>query len=262
MKFRATILFLFVFFLGLNLFSQENSLDTARFGVFQKDLPPWKKPLVFPDSTNNLLKLPDVYGIAVPRSYEIPDSILMMKRGLDRLSYKKPIQKKPILPFEFTSDFNFNIGASYWEVPILGATTTFSPTLTYAPSDRLLLFGGVGFTQYHNLSYVQNMLAPGWPTKSNITSQAFMGGAFVLNDRITLRGTYQRSLYNQMPSNTIMFAPAFQMATFGADVDVWNGLGVRVERVWEFDRSGRMRSGMKYSPLIKLDKFMKFLKGD
>jgi hypothetical protein len=88
-----------------------------------------------------------------------------------------------------------------------------------------------------------------------------LGGTFVLNERITLRGTYQHSLYNQLPNNMMIFAPPFQMATFGADVDVWNGLGVSVERVWMFDRSGRMRSDMRYSPYIKMDKFMKFLRG-
>ena len=260
MRLRAIILSLCLSLLSSSLFSQENKIDTAALRVPALKLPPLTPPLMFPDSTS-ILKLPDGFGITVPKSFEIPDSVLMM-RNWEHLSYvKRPSPKKPILPFEFLPDLNFNIGASYWEVPILGATTTFSPTLTYTAFDRLFLFGGVGFTQYHNLSYVQNMLAPGWPTKSNITSQAFLGGAFVLSDRITLRGTYQRSLYNQMPSNTIMFAPAYQMATFGADIDVWNGLGVTVERVWEFDRSGRMRSNMRYSPYINFGKFMKFLRG-
>ena len=262
MKSKAIILSICLLFLGANLFSQENKVDTTAFGVPALKLPPLTLPRIFPDSVN-LLKLPDAFGITKPEfhDFDIPESALL-ERKWEHLSYiKRPSPKKPILPFEFSPDLSFNITPSYWEVPILGATTTFAPNLTYSLSERLFVYGGVAFTQYHNLSYVQNIIAPGWATKSNITSQGFLGSAFVLNDRITLRGTYQRSLYNQMPSNLIMFAPAFQTATFGADIDVWNGLGVTVERVWEFDRSGRMRSHMQYSPYVNFGKFMKFLRG-
>jgi hypothetical protein len=123
----------------------------------------------------------------------------------------------------------------------------------------MMLYGGVGFTQYPNLAFIQSRIAPGWPAKSNITTQAFGGFAYALHDRITLHGSFQHSLYNQMPSNLIMFAPAYNTINVGADVDVWNGLGVSVRRVWEFDRYGRSHQYMQYSPYINFNKFMKFL---
>ncbi|GHV23203.1 hypothetical protein FACS1894174_08770 [Bacteroidia bacterium] len=259
MKFR--IIIVFVFFLVFNSWAQENKTDTIKFDSSSLHLRPLKSPPLLRD-TIDLLDLPDAFGISKPSEAVFPPDSAILVRNWEHLSYiRKPVPKKPLLPFELVPDLNFNIGASRWELPVLGATTTFSPMLTYTPFERLFFYGGVGFTQYHNLSYVQNIVAPGWPVKSNITSQGFLGGAFILNDRITLRGTYQRSLYNQLPANLMMFAPSFQMATFGADVDVWNGLGVTVERVWQFDRSGRMRSDMRYSPYINVDKFMKFLRG-
>lgn len=184
-------------------------------------------------------------------------------RNWDHLNFiKKPSEaKKPILPILFTEDLQFNINPSRWELPVLGATTTFSPTMTYRLSDRFFLYGGVSFTQYHNLSYVQNIIAPNWPAKSNITSQVFGGFAYEVHDRIRLHGTYNHSLYNQLPSNMIPFSPAFNMFSVGADIDVWNGLGVTVDRVFEIDRSGRMRQGMRYSPYINFDKFVRFLRG-
>jgi hypothetical protein len=76
------------------------------------------------------------------------------------LSYiRKPESEKLFLPFELAPDLNFSFNAYHWDLPILGVTTTFSPVLTYAPLERLYFFGGVNFTQYHNLSYVQNIVA-------------------------------------------------------------------------------------------------------
>ncbi|MDR3061645.1 MAG: hypothetical protein LBU57_05985 [Dysgonamonadaceae bacterium] len=260
MKSGLIITVVFLSSLALNISAQENRIDTTKFGAPSLYLPSLKSPSLLRDTTN-FFDLPDGFEISKPRELEFPDSAIMI-RNWEHLSYiRKPVPKKPLLPFGLVPDLNFNLGASRWELPVLGATTTFSPTLTYTPFERLFFYGGVGFTQYHNLSYVQNMIAPGWPVKSNITSQGFLGGAFILNDRITLHGTYQRSLYNQLPANMVMFAPSFQMATFGADIDVWHGLGVTVERVWQFDKSGRMRSDMRYSPYINFDKFMKFLRG-
>jgi hypothetical protein len=170
---------------------------------------------------------------------------------------RKP--SKPIFPWEITPDFNFNIHPSRWDLPLLGTTLTFSPTLSYQPFDRMILYGGVGFTQYPNLRYVQNLIAPDWPTKSNITSQAFGGFAYALHERITLHGNFQHSLFNQMPSNLIPFAPAYNTMSIGADIDVWQGLGVTVDRVWEFDQFGRPYQYTRYSPYINMDKFLKFL---
>jgi hypothetical protein len=256
---RLKVKILFLFFLTFTVYAQENKIDTTTLGVPLLNLPPLKNPLY--KDTVNLPEFSNNFGIAMPKELLIVDSVIL-NRNWEHLSFiKRPSSKKPILPFEFTPDLNFNIGAYHWELPLLGLSTTFSPTLTYSPFERLFLYGGVNFTQLHNMSYIQNIIAPNWPVKSNIISQGFLGGAFILNDRITLKGTYQRSLYNQMPSNLIFFAPPFQMATFGADIDVWNGLGVSVERVWQFDRNGRMRSDMRYSPYINVDKFVKFLRG-
>ncbi len=260
MKLRAIIISVFLFFLTLSTFSQENKIDTTALGLPSFKLPPLRiDPL--PYDTFDLFKLPDSFGISTPQLWEVPDSFLLSRKW-EHLSYiTNPSYRKPILPFDFTPNLNFNIEAYHWELPVLGLTTTFSPTLTYTPFERLSLFGGVGFTQYPNAAYAMNIINSNWPMKSNITMQGFLGGAFVLTDRITLRGTYQRSLYNEMPSVLVPFTSPYQMATFGADIDVWNGLGVSVERVWEFDKTGRMNSGMRYSPYINVAKFMKFLKG-
>lgn len=238
------------------LFAQESKLDTI------KEL---RNPfsIIPPSIDTSLFKLSVSYEISLPKDEALisPEKILSSYKPFDTsLLYKKPPRiRKPVLPFELTPDLNFNIVPSRWNVPILGETTTFSPMFSYQPFDKMTLYGGVGFTQYHNLAYVQHMIAPNWPTGSNITAQAFGGLAYKLHDRITLHGSFQHSLYNQMPSNLIMFAPAYNIMTIGADVDIWNGLGVRVEQVWEFDRYGRMHKGMRYSPIINLDKFMKFL---
>ncbi len=259
MKFKLFFSSVLLFCLTLNIFSQENKIDTTLLGVPLLKLPSLRIPPL-PDTTN-LHKLPEGFGFSLPEELEVPDSVLL-ERKWEHLGYnKKPEYKKPILPFEFTPNLDFNIRAYHWEVPVLGLTTTFSPVLTYKPTERLYFFGGLDFTQYPNAGYVMNVIDPNWPVKSNITTRGFLGGAFILNDRITLRGTYQHSLYNQMPSILIPFGPAFQTVTFGADIDVWNGLGVSVDRVWEFDRSGRMRSHMQYSPYINFGKFMKFLRG-
>ncbi|MDR1368796.1 MAG: hypothetical protein LBJ72_01530 [Dysgonamonadaceae bacterium] len=260
MKSGFIISFVILFFLSSGISAQENKADTTASGAPFIKLPPLKNQLLIPD-TVGLIKLPDGFDISVPKELEIPDSVILERRW-EHLGYtRRPSNKKPILPFELIPDLNFNIGTSHWALPVLGLTTTFSPTLTYSPFERLFLYGGVNFTQFHNMAYIQNIIAPDWKVRSNIISQGFLGTAFVLNDRITLRGTYQRSLYNQMPGNLIFFAPSFQMATFGADIDVWNGLGVSVERVWEFDRNGRVKSDMRYSPYINMNKFMKFLRG-
>ncbi len=259
---KSTIVSLLVIFsfLALSLSAQENKVDTTRLGVPSLSLPPFRSQSLRLDTTK--FRLPVDFGLAKPKGLTLSDS-LIMDRKWDHLSYiRKSTPKAPILPFYITPDLDVNIGVSHWEVPLIGLTTTFAPTMTYSPFERLSFFGGVAFTQFPNLSYVQNMIDPNWLVKSNMITQGFIGGAYVLHDRITLRGTYQRSLYNQMPANLIIFAPPFQMATFGADIELWRGLGVSVERVWEIDRSGRMNSGMRYSPYVNVNKFMKSLKGN
>ena len=170
--------------------------------------------------------------------------------------------KEPLLflPPKFEPQLYFNLGASRWEMPMIGGITTFSPTLNYQATKKLDFFGGVSFSQYHNLSYVQSFLAPGWETKSNIIANGFVGASYRLHDRVILHGVYQRSLYNQLPRNLMMFAPGQNMVVTGVSLDVWNGLGVTVDHVWDFDRYGNMRKGVRYSPYIDLPKFIKFLR--
>ena len=154
----------------------------------------------------------------------------------------------------------FNIDVSRWYMPVMGAVTTFAPTLNYQATKDLSFYGGISFSQFHNLSYVQSLLAPDWQTKSNIISSGFVGASYRLHEKIMLHGIYQRSLYNQLPRNLMMFAPGQNVIVTGASVDVWNGLGVTVDHVWEFDRYGNMRKGFRYSPYVDLQKFIKFLR--
>ena len=172
------------------------------------------------------------------------------------------ITKEPslFLPPRFKPQLNFNMGASRWEMPMIGGITTFSPTLNYQLTKDLGFFGGVSLSQYHNLSYVQSIVAPNWPAKSNIIANGFVGATYRLHERVILHGVYQRSIYNQLPSNIMMLAPGQNMIVTGASLDVWNGLGVTVDHVWEFDRYGNMRKGFRYSPYIDLPKFIKFLR--
>jgi len=163
-------------------------------------------------------------------------------------------------PPKFKPFTSFNLGASRWTFPMMGDVTTFSPTLNYQASKNLNIFGGVSFSQFHNLYYVQSFIAPGWKTKSNIIVDGFAGASYRIHDRIILHGTYQRSIYNQLPHNMMMFAPGQNMVAAGASVDIWNGLGVTIDHVWQFDDYGRMRKGFRYSPYIDLNKFIKFLR--
>jgi len=164
------------------------------------------------------------------------------------------------MPPEFVPYAFFSIDASRWNVPIVGDVTTFSPMIAYQASKNLSFYGGVSFSQFHNLSYVQSVIAPGFPTKSNIIANGFVGASYRLFDRIILHGSYQRSLYNQLPSNMMMLAPGQNVVVAGASFDVWNGLGVTVDHVWEFDKYGHRREGFRYSPYIDVGKFIKFLK--
>jgi hypothetical protein len=173
---------------------------------------------------------------------------------------KDTIKERVFLHPKFRPYLNFDLGASRWSVPVIGDVTTFSPTLNYQITKDLNVFGGVSFSQFHNLSYVQAVIAPGWSVKSNIIADGFVGASYRLFDRIILHGSYQRSLYNQLPGNMMMFAPGQNTVVAGASFDVWNGLGVTVDHVWEFDRYGRMREGFRYSPYVDLQKFIKFLR--
>ena len=164
------------------------------------------------------------------------------------------------MPNKFKPYTFFNLDASRWYMPVMGAVTTFSPTINYQLTKDLSFYGGVSFSQFHNLSYVQSLLAPDWPTKSNIISNGFVGASYRLHDRVILHGIYQRSLYNQLPGNMMMFAPGQSVVVTGASIDIWNGLGVSVDHVWEFDQYGNMRKGLRYSPYIDLPKFLKFLR--
>ena len=165
-----------------------------------------------------------------------------------------------LLPPKFKPSAYFNLGASRWTMPVIGDITTFAPTLTYQATKNLSFYGGVSFSQFHNISPVQSFLAPNLPVKSNIISNTFLGAEYRLHERVILHGSYQRSLYNQLPGNLMMFAPGQNMVVTGASLDVWNGLGVTIDHVWEFDRYGNMRKGFRYSPYVDVQKFIKFLR--
>jgi hypothetical protein len=154
----------------------------------------------------------------------------------------------------------FNLGASKWYMPVIGGVTTFSPTLNYQVTKDLNFYGGVSFSQFHNLSNAQSILAPGWPVRSNIIANGFIGAEYRLFDRIMLHGSYQRSLYNQLPGDMMMFAPGQEEVVAGASIDLYHGLGVTVDHIWEFDLYGHRREGFRVSPYIDLPKFIKFLK--
>lgn len=186
---------------------------------------------------------------------------MMVDSGLYEFDLRPEFSLKDfeqIAPPRFKPGIDFNLGASRWVAPVLGDITIFSPSLNYHFSEDFTVFGGLNFAQYHNLSYIQNIVAPGFPAKSNITADMFVGGAYRVWDRLILQASYQRSLYNQLPNNMMMFAPGQNVVSTGVAVDIWNGLGVMVEHVWEFDDYGRMKKGFRYSPYIDGRKLMKF----
>jgi len=161
---------------------------------------------------------------------------------------------------QFKPHIFFNLDASKWYMPVIGGVTTFSPTLNYQVTKELNIYGGISFSQFHNLSYVQSIIAPGFPTRSNIISNGFIGAEYCLFDRILLHGSYQRSLFNQLPGDMMMFAPGQNVVITGASFDLYHGLGVTVDHVWEFDMYGHKRAGFRYSPYIDVSKFIKFLR--
>jgi len=231
--------------------------------------------VVIPDSLSNKRD-----GVEIPI---LPDSVQLQNQpivafpqlenqNIDSLLKLQPIGNSSEQNMQETQDLfmllfpkfkphaYFNLGASNWEMPMIGGVTTFSPTLNYQATKKLDFFGGIGLSQYHNLSYAQSLLAPDWPIKSNIIANGFVGASYRLHERVILHGIYQRSLYNQLPRNLMMFSPGQNMVVTGVSLDVWNGLGVTVDHVWDFDRYGNMRKGFRYSPYIDLPKFIKFLR--
>jgi len=126
--------------------------------------------------------------------------------------------------------------------------------------NSLNFYAGINLSQLPDLSYIQSVVAPDWPVKSNIVAEGTIGASYRLFDRIILHGSYQRSLYNQLPRSSMMFVPGQNVVVAGVSFDVWNGLGVTVDHVWEFDKYGNMRKGFRYSPYIDVSKFLKFLK--
>jgi hypothetical protein len=236
-------------------FAQESVVPDSILNTRDKPATP-----LLPDS----IRIQNQPVISLPQ-LEIP--------GIESLLKQQPLNYNPELnlpdsikePFlilhpKFKPYMFFNLGASRWEMPVMGAVTTFTPTLNYQLTKNLNFYGGVNFSQFHHLSYVQSILEPNWPVKSNITIDGFVGASYRLFDRVILHGSYQRSMYNQLPNNLMMFAPGQNVLITGASFDMWNGLGVTVDHVWEFDRYGNMRKGFRYSPYIDLPKFIKFLK--
>jgi hypothetical protein len=256
---RSVILFIIGWYVcacTFTSFAQEIKTDTLHSVTPEKNRPLLPDTLMFKsDLRTNPIRFPETDALL------FRDSALFSfeKQDLNGIGYHGEKVSKPILPWEITSGLNFNVVPSRWDVPLLGPTTTFAPTLSYQLSDKILLYGGVGFTQYPNLGFVQHALTGQWSSGSNITTQAFGGIAYDLHDRIKLHGTFQHSLYNPMPSNLRMFAPPYNTMSIGADIDVWKGLGVTIDRVLELDRTGRMRQYTRYSPYIDIGKFMKFL---
>ena len=256
MKKRISLAIVFCSFAIFYSFAQESVIPDSIINNRDND----KIPL-FSDS----LKLQQNFPVTIIPQLEIQGMESILKQQPFINDFKQSLNdsiKEPLL-FQrpkFKPQLFFDLGASRWNMPFMGSITTFSPTLNYQLTKDLSFYGGVSFSQYHNLSYVQSLLEPGWRTKSNIISNGFVGASYRLFDRIILHGTYQRSLYNKIPGNLMMFAPGQNMVVTGASFDVWNGLGVTVDHVWEFDQYGHMRKGFRYSPYIDVQKFIKFLK--
>jgi hypothetical protein len=241
---------------GLSSFAQESVLPDSLSHKGDKVVMPG-----LPDSLKFQQNRPPV-SLTKPEIQGI-ESIFKQQPANDNVKPNLKDTVKELFPeprLQFKPYMLFDIGASRWSVPIIGDVTTFSPTLNYQAAKNLTIFGGVSFSQYHNLSYVQNILMPGLPAKSNITADAYLGASYRLLDRIILHGSYQRSLYNQLPGNMMMFAPGQNMIVTGVSLDLFHGLGATVDHVWEFDRYGHFRQGFRYSPYIDIQKFIKFLK--
>jgi len=247
---------LFSFACGFYSFAQETVLSDSLSKKGDKVVTP-----VLPDSLKFrqntspvLLTHPEIYGaesLSKPQPVNDKDKPNLK----DTLTEPFPEPHQKFKPYAF-----FDLGASRWSVPIIGDVTTFSPGLTYQAAKNLSIYGGVNFSQYHNLAWVQNVLNPGLPAKSNITADAYLGASYRLFDMIILHGSYQRSLYNQLPGNMVMFAPGQNVVVTGASLDLYHGLGVTVDHVWEFDMYGHKRQGFRYSPYLDIQKFIKFLK--
>jgi len=207
----------------------------------QPNLPVITIPALEKQGTESLLQQPASNTIDLSRNDSLSEPYILL-----------PPKFKPILFFD--------LGATRWTMPMVGEITVFTPSINYQLTKNLSFYGGVNLSQYHNLSYAQSLLAPNWPTRSNIIADGFAGVNYRLHERILLHGIYQRSIYNQLPRNMIMFAPGQNVVVTGASFDMWNGLGVTVDHVWEFDRYGNMRKGFRYSPYIDVQKFIKFLR--
>jgi hypothetical protein len=253
-RFVLALIF-YSFAVSFSAFAQESVLPDSLLHKGDKVILP-----MLPDSSKLqqnkspvLLPLPEVPGMESFKQQSIGNNI-------DSNPTDSVNESFPDLHPKFKTFLFFNLGASRWSVPLIGDVTTFSPMLNYQLTKDLNFRGGVNFSQYHNLSYIQSIVAPGLPAKSNITADAFFGASYRLFDIIILHGSYQRSLYNQLPRNMIMFAPGQNVITTGASFDLYHGLGVTVDHVWEFDRYGNMRKGFRYSPYIDVGKFVKFLK--
>jgi len=237
-------------------FAQENNNSDSLSRERDADL----KPLLY-DSLKLLQNLPD--RLLPKLDFQGTESLNKQQAIGNNYEFNLNnvlIEPNIYIPPKFKPHSSFNLGASRWYMPVIGAVTTFSPTLSYQATKELSFFGGVSFSQFHNLSYVQSLYAPNRPAKSNIISNGFIGAEYRLFDRIMLHGIYQRSLYNQLPTNMIMFSPGQNTVITGASFDVWNGLGVTIDHVWEYDQYGNMRKGLRYSPYVDIQKFIKFLR--
>ena len=258
----ATLLFAGFF----SLRAQELVADTI---LMQAEQP----VLLLPDSLKSSLSLPsptdwlDNQDLRQDFRMKLDKQLLKDKdRQMQDLPVKLELEQEKdenqwFISRRFQPGAAFTLNASRWYLPVLGAVTTFSPGLSYQFSENFSLYGGVSFSQIHYLAYIQNRVNPSLPAKSNLLADGYLGATYTLWDRVILRGGYQRSLYNQLPVNMMMMAPGQNMVSVGASLDIWHGLGVTVEHVWQFDDYGRMKKGMRYSPYVDINKFVKFLRG-
>jgi len=252
---RIILATVFCSFTGVSSFSQESVSSDSLI----RDRDKITTPLLH----DSLKFLQNQSEILLPKlEIQSLESILNqpINNSLELNRNESLLEPEIFLPPKFKPFVSFSLAPSRWYMPVMGAVTTFSPTVNYQLTKDLNFFGGVSFSQFHNLSYVQSLMAPNWQTKSNIISNGFVGATYRIHDRIILHGSYQRALYNQLPGNLMMFAPGQNVVVTGASLDIWNGLGVSVDHVWEFDQYGNMRKGFRYSPYIDLPKFIKFLK--
>lgn len=243
-----------------SVLSQEIKTDTIQSGLIRPDLP----LLPEQESVKAPLQLKDTEFYFELENKMLED-VELMKAGMNEnfgLDKLEPAEDNFLVPPRFQPSLDFTFSASRFAYPVFGDVITFSPGVQYLFTENLAVYGGVNFSQIPNLSFVQNIINPMLPAGSNILINGYLGVNYSIWDRIILRADYQRSFFNQLPENLKPVFPGQNILSTGVSLDVWKGLGVTVEHVWEYDGNGRMRKGMRYSPYVDVNKFVKFLSGE